>query len=85
MRKPTFRIEYPHWGRAAADKFWQMICVDPGDSEFVAGELYDYHVKKNLVDECIKNNYHYEVFRHHRDGRISIVDSDDKSKIGAFK
>ena len=62
-------IEYNSWGNAhIKNRYWYLLAP-------YSGELEDYHTKKNLINQCIKNGWKYKVLRHHRNNTISILET----------
>lgn len=65
----VLQIFYEWWGGNPGDRrFWTSRIK--GESE-----AYDYGTKEQLKYQAISNGWGYEILRHHRDGRVSVIET----------
>ena len=76
MDKMRIRIEYPWWGNANINnRNWIGIYLDNGDNGEEKASMFDCGTKKHLIKQCEEEGYLYRVLRHHRNGKITIMES----------
>lgn len=69
MKDDVLLIRYPWWGNGHRDnRFWEAIWEK-------SGEVHNHNPKQHLVEEAIERGYKYKVLRHHRNGEISVVET----------
>lgn len=75
IKSALIQIRYCWWGKHPHDnRFWEGIVAVPGDGLEV-GHAWDYGTKKQLIEECKKCGYEYEIIRYKRNGKVEIIES----------
>lgn len=59
-------IEHVHrWGGQIRDRHLWLGTID--------GEVWDWHIKESLIKNAELSGYTWEVRRHHRNGKTSVI------------
>lgn len=72
LKKGVVIISYPLcWGGAFTDHFWMSEIIGEHGAD-------DYNPKEYLIADAERNNQKWVVIRYHKNGKISIMDTNIK-------